>query len=59
MKQRQHPNELPSPCHAPYAAAMHAGFGFLNQLTGRYRFLAVDSLLALGYAGAGLLLGQE
>ncbi|MFE6840647.1 sensor histidine kinase, partial [Streptomyces sp. NPDC057705] len=38
---------------------MHAGFGFLGQLTGRYRSLVVDALLALGYAGAGLLLGQE
>ncbi|MEU7729622.1 histidine kinase [Streptomyces sp. NPDC040724] len=38
---------------------MHAGFGFLDHLTGRYRSLAVDSLLAVGYAGAGLLLGQE
>ncbi|MEU9085370.1 histidine kinase [Streptomyces sp. NPDC048357] len=38
---------------------MRAGFGFLDKLTGRYRSLAVDSLLALGYAGAGLLLGQE
>ncbi|MFJ6759361.1 sensor histidine kinase [Streptomyces sp. NPDC091273] len=38
---------------------MHAGFGFLSQLTGRYRSLVVDALLALGYAGAGLLLGQE
>ncbi|MFE9929337.1 sensor histidine kinase [Streptomyces sp. NPDC005533] len=38
---------------------MRAGFGFLGKLTGRYRSLLVDSLLALGYAGAGLLLGQE
>ncbi|MEU9160977.1 histidine kinase [Streptomyces sp. NPDC048424] len=38
---------------------MRAGFGFLDRLTGRYRSLVVDSLLALGYAGAGLLLGQE
>lgn len=38
---------------------MHAGSGFLDGLGGRYRPLAVDSLLALGYVGAGLLLGQE
>ncbi|MFD4870049.1 sensor histidine kinase [Streptomyces sp. NPDC058412] len=38
---------------------MRAGSGFLDKLTGRYRALVVDSLLALGYAGAGLLLGQE
>ncbi|MFB7176544.1 sensor histidine kinase [Streptomyces sp. NPDC056257] len=38
---------------------MRAGIGFLDKLTGRYRSLVVDSLLALGYAGAGLLLGQE
>ncbi|WKD30989.1 sensor histidine kinase [Streptomyces xanthophaeus] len=38
---------------------MHAGSGFLDRLGGRYRPLAVDSLLALGYVGAGLLLGQE
>ncbi|WP_051838053.1 sensor histidine kinase [Streptomyces sp. NRRL F-2580] len=38
---------------------MRAGIGFLGKLTGRYRSLVVDSLLALGYAGAGLLLGQE
>ncbi|MEV7446870.1 histidine kinase [Streptomyces sp. NPDC091204] len=38
---------------------MRAGIGLLDKLTGRYRSLAVDSLLALGYAGAGLLLGRE
>ncbi|MFG2988193.1 sensor histidine kinase [Streptomyces sp. NPDC048257] len=38
---------------------MHAGFGFLDRLGGRHRSLVVDSLLALGYVGAGLLLGQE
>ncbi|KOG50169.1 hypothetical protein ADK75_18575 [Streptomyces virginiae] len=37
---------------------MHAGFGLLDRLGGR-RPLVVDSLLALGYVGAGLLLGQE
>ncbi|MEU4728381.1 sensor histidine kinase [Streptomyces sp. NPDC023588] len=38
---------------------MHAAFGFLDGRAGRYRSLVVDALLALGYAGAGLLLGQE
>ncbi|QES58196.1 histidine kinase [Streptomyces venezuelae] len=38
---------------------MHAGSGFLDRLGGRYRPLAVDALLALGYIGAGLLLGRE
>lgn len=44
---------------------MHAGFGSRDDLAGgdrhrfRYRPLAIDSALALGYAGAGLLLGQE
>ncbi|MEU4359319.1 sensor histidine kinase [Streptomyces virginiae] len=44
---------------------MHAGFGLREALAGshrswfRYRSLAVDSGLALGYAGAGLLLGRE
>ncbi|MFE5805471.1 sensor histidine kinase [Streptomyces sp. NPDC056491] len=37
---------------------MHARFGFPDRLGGR-RSLVVDSLLALGYVGAGLLLGRE
>ncbi|GAA2620795.1 MULTISPECIES: sensor histidine kinase [Streptomyces] len=38
---------------------MHAGSGVLDRLGGRYRPLLVDLLLALGYVGAGLLLGRE
>ncbi|MFG2973223.1 sensor histidine kinase [Streptomyces sp. NPDC048331] len=38
---------------------MHAGSGFLDRLGGRHRPLLTDLLLALGYIGAGLLLGQE
>ncbi|WP_053706969.1 sensor histidine kinase [Streptomyces sp. WM6373] len=44
---------------------MHAGFGSREALAdghrswSRYRSLAVDSGLALGYVGAGLLLGRE
>ncbi|MFC9815519.1 sensor histidine kinase [Streptomyces virginiae] len=48
---------------------MHAGFGLREALAeghrpwsrsrSRYRSLAVDSGLALGYVGAGLLLGRE
>ncbi|MFG2485496.1 sensor histidine kinase [Streptomyces virginiae] len=38
---------------------MHAGSGLLDRLGGRYRPLVTDLLLALGYVGAGLLLGQE
>lgn len=38
---------------------MHAGSGFLDRFGGSCRPPAVDSLLALGYIGAGLLLGQE
>ncbi|WP_371589444.1 sensor histidine kinase [Streptomyces virginiae] len=38
---------------------MHAGSGLLDRLDGRYRPLVTDVSLALGYVGAGLLLGQE
>ncbi|MFD7784041.1 sensor histidine kinase [Streptomyces nojiriensis] len=38
---------------------MHAGSRFLDRFVGRYRPPVVDLLLALGYIGAGLLLGQE
>ncbi|MGW6842450.1 sensor histidine kinase [Streptomyces sp. NPDC054958] len=38
---------------------MCAGSGVLDRLGGRYRPLVTDLLLALGYVGAGLLLGRE
>ncbi|MGW6988556.1 sensor histidine kinase [Streptomyces sp. NPDC054946] len=38
---------------------MRAGSGVLDRLGGRYRPLVTDLLLALGYVGAGLLLGRE